>query len=115
MNNDNNDMPDLINFLKQNGYRFDGTNQIRATSIATFSKDAGITELNGDYVNDANINITINFDPRFDYNNATINDGEVIYDPPDPQSFMNRLWNVGNGVKRKGRKTKKNNKKNKRR
>jgi hypothetical protein len=141
----NRDMPDLINFLRQNGYELEQVQynpQFGGSARAKFSKMAHIDEINGNDVNDATIDITVDFDTRFDYRNAVDDDDEgVIYNDFTQArglQFINLLWNrtydnsapppvvraapvvravsqrgaPTNGGKRKGRKTKRRTRKN---
>ncbi len=133
----NRDMPDLINFLIENDYQLEQVQynpQFGATARAKFSKMAHIDEINGNDVNDASINITIDFDRRFDYRNAVDDEDEgVIYNDFTQArglQFINQLINQtydnpapvvpvpqgapSNGGKRKGRKTKRRTRKNRR-
>jgi hypothetical protein len=125
----NRDMPDLINFLIENNYELDSVSfnpRFGATATAKFSKMAHIDEIDGNDVNDATIDITIEFDTRFDYRNAVESEDEgVIYNDFTQASglqFINKLINktydnqhpVTNGGKRKGRKTKRRTRKNRR-
>ena len=130
----NRDMPELINFLRQNGYHLDRVEynpQFGATARAKFSKMANIDEINGNNVNDATIDITIDFDRRFDYRNAVDDEDEgVIYNDFSQArglEFIHALINgtydnpapvpqgaPSNGGKRKGRKTKRRTRKNRR-
>jgi hypothetical protein len=79
----NRDMPDLVNFLKTNGYELDRVKynprrEDEATAI--FSKMTHIDEINGNDVNDATINVTIDFDTRFDYKNGVEDEEEgMVY------------------------------------
>ena len=142
MERSNRDMPELINFLRANNYRLDSVSfnpRFRGTTTAKFSKMANIDDINGNDVNDASIDITVDFDSRFDYRNAIIaEDGEVVYNDltqVDREQFVNQLWNrtydnsapvvpqvvpqvpqgaPTNGGKRKGRKTKRRTIKNRR-
>lgn len=136
MAHSNRDMPDLINFLRQNDYHLDSVSfnpRFGATTTAKFSKMTHIEELDGNDVNDATINITVDFDSRFDYRNAFIDEEEVVIYNDFPQArrqqFVDQLWNrtydnpppvvpvpqgaPSNGGKRKGRKTKRKTRKNK--
>jgi hypothetical protein len=133
----NRDMPDLINFLIENNYELDSVSfnpRFGSTATAKFSKFAHIDEINGNDVNDASIDITIEFDTRFDYRNAVEDEDEgVIYNDFTQASglqFINQLINETydnpapvvpvpqgaptNGGKRKGRKTKRRTRKNRR-
>jgi hypothetical protein len=133
----NRDMPELINFLRTNGYqlvRVQYDPDRGASARAIFTKDANIVELDGNDVNDATINITIDFDRRLDYRHATINEEEEVviyndYNQARGQQFINQLINQtydnpvvpqvpqgapSNGGKRKGRKTKRRTRKNRR-
>lgn len=134
----NRDMPELINFLTQNHYHLDRVeyNPDRgATARAKFSKMANIDEINGNNVNDATIDITIDFDRRFDYRNAVEDEDEGViyndftqarglqfihalingtYDNPGPIVIPVPQGAPSNGGKRKGRKTKRRTRKNRR-
>jgi hypothetical protein len=79
----NNDMPKLINFLTQNGYLLEQVqyNPDRGASArAIFEKQAPITELNGNYVNDTTIRLSVDFDKTIDYRNGVDDEEEgMIY------------------------------------
>ena len=127
---DNNDMPALINFLKTNGYELEDVkyNPRRGGSAqAIFTKMTHIAELDGNDINDATINIEIDFDTRFDYKNGVFDEEEgYVYDfsLDKARAFIEKLIDgnyedaTGNGKrKRKGkgkrigtRKTRKNRK-----
>jgi hypothetical protein len=135
----NRDMPVLINFLRQNGYQLDQVEfnpQFGGSARAKFYKMAHIDEIDGNDVNDAIIDITVDFDTRFDYRNAVEDEDEgLIYNDftqARGQQFINQLWNRSydnqapapvpvpqgaptNGGKRKGRKTKRRTRKNRKR
>ena len=67
----NRDMPELIDFLKTNGYDLEGLKynpRSEHTAIAIFSKMTHIDD-DGNDINDATITISIEFDRRFDYKN----------------------------------------------
>lgn len=124
---DNNDMPALINFLKTNGYDLEHVsyNPRGDTGKAIFSKMTHIAELDGNDINDATINIEIEFDARFDYKNAVYDEDEgFIYDfnSDKVMDYIKKLINgtyenakgaKGNGKRktRKNMKTRKNRKK----
>ena len=68
---DNNDMPALIKFLKTNGYELEDVKvhpRFKGSAQAIFSKIAHI-DYEGNDINDATIEISIDFDRRFDYKN----------------------------------------------
>ena len=134
----NRDMPDLINFLRQNDYHLDSVEynpQFGGSARANFSKMAHIDEIDGNDVNDATIDITIDFDRRFDYRNAVEDEDEgVIYNDFSQArglQFINQLINrtydnpapvvpipqgaPSNGGKRKGKRKTRKTRKNKRR
>ncbi len=138
MAHSNRDMPNLINFLRQDGYDLVSVSfnpRFGATTTAKFSKMTHIEELDGNDVNDATINITVDFDTRFDYRNAVEDEEEgLIYNDftqARRQQFIDQLWNrtydnpppvvpvpqgaPSNGGKRKSKKSKRKTRKNKRR
>jgi len=107
----NQDMPKLINFLKNDGYQFERVNynpQFGGSARAIFEKMTHIDENNGNDVNDATITVTVDFDTRFDYKNIVRDeeDGDYIYDKTKAHEFIEKLMdgNYGGG-KRKGRKS----------
>jgi hypothetical protein len=115
----NPDMPELINFLTNDGYEFKGVNYNPRTgsrSKALFYKMTNIDEINGNRVNDATITITVDFDTRFDYKNGVDDEKKgMIYDfnKFKAHNFIEKLMNGNYGEgKRKGnrRKTRKNRK-----
>ena len=93
----NRDMPKLIDFLKTNEYKLEDVeyNPRRGGSArAIFEKWAHIDEINGNDVNDATINITIDFDTRFDYKNGVDDEEEgMVYDfsLEKAKDFINKL------------------------
>ena len=94
----NNDMPKLINFLRQNDYELEEVQynpDFGGSARAIFSKMAHIEELDGNDVNDATINITIDFDTRFDYRNAVEDEGVIYNDFSQARGlqFINHLIN----------------------
>jgi len=134
----NNDMPKLINFLRTNGYQLQQVQynpQRGATARAIFQKTTHIEELDGNDINGATINITIDFDRMFDYRYATIDQEEEVvnynvYTEDRGRQFIEQLIDQtydsapvvvpvpqgapSNGGKRKGRKTKRRTRKNRR-
>jgi hypothetical protein len=112
----NRDMPKLIDFLKTNEYELENVkyNPGGGSATAIFSKMAHIDEINGNDVNDATINITIDFDTRFDYKNGVDDEEEgMVYDfsLEKAKDFINKLSDktYGGGMnKSKGGKTKRN-------
>jgi len=112
----NRDMPKLIDFLKTNEYKLEDVeyNPGGGSATAIFSKMAHIDEINGNDVNDATINITIDFDTRFDYKNGVDDEEEgMVYDfsLEKAKDFINKLSDktYGGGMnKSKGGKTKRN-------
>ena len=117
----NRDMPELINFIKTNGYELEDVtyNQRSGDSArATFSKMTHISD-NGNDINDAMITISIKFDRRFDYKNIAWmeedHDQEEILDKVG--DFIQKLIDgnyedrgVGVSKGKKKRKTRKNRK-----
>ena len=117
----NRDMPELINFIKTNGYELEDVkyNQRSEDSArATFSKMTHISD-NGNDINDAMITISIKFDRRFDYKNIAWmeedHDQEEILDKVE--DFIQKLIDgnyedrgVGVSKGKKKRKTRKNRK-----
>ena len=70
MEPDNQDMPKLIRFLQDDGYKFqkiDYNPRFGGSARAIFEKTTHIDEINGNDVNDATITVTVDFDTRFDY------------------------------------------------
>lgn len=121
----NKDMPELINFLKRNEYELTSVEydpKFGDNAIAKFSKMANLAEINGNAVNDAIINITIEFDTRFDYKNGVLGEEDVIYDDfseKKAEEFINKLMNetYGDGKakgKSKRKQSKRKTRKNKR-
>ena len=80
----NKDMPDLINFITTNGYELEDVKynpRFGATATAIFSKMTHIVDIEGNDINDAQINISIEFDTRFDYKNGVLDEEEgIVYD-----------------------------------
>ena len=117
----NRDMPELINFIKTNGYELEDVkyNQRSEDSArATFSKMTHISD-NGNDINDAMITISIKFDRRFDYKNIAWmeedHDQEEILDKVGDfiQKFIDGNYEdrgVGVSKGKKKRKTRKNRK-----
>jgi hypothetical protein len=116
----------ILQCLKTNGYELeeiDDSEIIDGNVCATFSKEVPFSEMNGNYVNDSSITVTVDFDRRFDYKNIVEDeeDGTYIYDEDKAYRFITKLMNgtYGEGkgkVKGKGkgkskRKTRKNRKK----
>jgi len=93
----NKDMPELINFLKTNGYELEDVEynpRFGGSARAIFEKMTHIAEINGNDVNDATINITIDFDTRFDYKNGVEDEEEgIVYDfsLEKAKDFINKL------------------------
>ena len=117
----NRDMPELINFIKENDYDLEKVEynpRSGGRSIAIFSKMAHIDD-NGDDINDARITISIDFDTRFDYKNiAWLEEEQTSEDILDKaedfiQQLIDRTYDdrgVGKKKRKKKRKTRKNKK-----
>ena len=117
----NRDMPDLINFIKTNGYELEDVKYNRRSgdsARAIFSKMTHIND-DGNDINDATITISIDFDRRFDYKNIAWmeedHDQEEILDKTG--DFIQKLIDgnyedrgVGVSKGKKKRKTRKNRK-----
>jgi hypothetical protein len=111
MEPDNQDMPKIINFLKNDGYKFQNIEynpRFGGSARAIFEKMTHINENNGNDVNDATITITVDFDTRFDYKNGVYDEEEgMIYDfdKTKAHDFIEKLVDgTYGGGKRKGRK-----------
>jgi len=111
MEPDNQDMPKIINFLKNDGYKFQNIEynpRFGGSARAIFEKMTHINENNGNDVNDATITITVDFDTRFDYKNGVYDEEEgMIYDfdKIKAHDFIEKLVDgTYGGGKRKGRK-----------
>ena len=96
----NRDMPNLINFLRASNFKLDSVSfdpQFGGTTTAKFSKFAHIDEINVNDVNDASIDITIDFDHRFDFRNAVEDEEEgLIYNDftqARREQYVYQLWN----------------------
>jgi hypothetical protein len=122
----NQDMPTLINFLRTNNYQLQQVEynpRFGASATAIFEKQAPITELNGNYVNDTTIRLSVDFDTTIDYRNGVEDeeDGMIYnYSQARGQQFINMLMNgtydqPTTGGKRKGRKGSRKTRKNRRR
>jgi hypothetical protein len=122
MQAENNDMPALINFLTANNYQLQQVEynpQFGGSARAIFEKQTPITELNGNYVNDTTIRLSVDFDTTIDYRNGVEDEEEGMiynYSQARGQKFINMLMNGtydqpttgGKGKRRKTRKTRKN-------
>ena len=111
MEDSNQDMPKIINFLKNDGYKFkkiDYNPQYGGSARAIFEKWTHIDEINGNDVNDATITVTVDFDTRFDYKNGVEDEEEGIiydFDETKARNFIEKLMDgTYGGGKRKGRK-----------
>lgn len=115
----NQDMPNLIKFLQNDGYVFEEIDfdpRFGGSARAIFNKMAHIEEINGNDVNDASISVTVDFSTNFDYKRGVENDGVVEY--PDysreaGEIFIRKLLDktYGRGkikVRKSRRKTHKN-------
>lgn len=109
----NQDMPKLINFLKNDGYEFQKVNynpRFGGSARAIFEKTTHIDEIDGNDVNDAFITVTVDFDTRFDYKNGVYDEEEGIvyaFDENKANKFIEKLMNRNyGGAKRRGRKSK---------
>jgi len=119
----NQDMPKIIKFLQDDGYKFkkiDYNPQFGGTARAIFEKMAHIEEIDKNDVNDGSITVTVDFDRRFDYKNGVEDEEEGIiydFDETKARNFIKKLMDRSyGGGKRKGsrksrRKTRKNRRK----
>jgi hypothetical protein len=119
----NQDMPKIIKFLQDDGYKFkkiDYNPQFGGTARAIFEKMAHIEEIDKNDVNDGSITVTVDFDRRFDYKNGVEDEEEGIiydFDETKARNFIKKLMDgTYGGGKRKGsrksrRKTRKNRRK----
>ena len=108
MEDSNQDMPKIINFLKNDGYKFekiDYNPQYGGSARAIFEKMTHIDEINGNDVNDATITVTVDFDTRFDYKNGVEDEEEGIiydFDETKARNFIEKLMDgTYGGGKRK--------------
>jgi len=113
----------LLNFLLTNGYKFDGTRKAfddkynyPEDAIASFSKEISYSDTDGNWINDSEIKVSIQFEKRSDYKNIKKNkDGDNIY-PGNPNTFITGLikeikdpnYSIGGRTKNKKMKTRKN-------
>ena len=112
MEPDNQDMPKIINFLKNDGYTFQNIEynpRFGGSARAIFEKMTHINENNGNDVNDATITITVDFDTRFVYKNGVYDEEEGMtydFDKTKAHDFIEKLVDgTYGGGKRKGRKS----------
>jgi hypothetical protein len=83
----NRDMPELINFIKTNGYELEDVKYNRRSgdsARAIFSKMTHIND-DGNDINDATITISIDFDRRFDYKNIA-----WMEEDPDQEEILDK-------------------------
>jgi hypothetical protein len=116
----NRDMPELINFIKVNGYDLEKVEynpRSGGNARAIFSKMTHIND-DGNDINDATITISIDFDTRFDYKNiAWLEEEQTREDILDKaEDFIQQLMDetyddrgvgVGKGKRNKGKKKRK--------
>ncbi len=119
----NQDMPKIIKFLQDDGYKFkkiDYNPQFGGSARAIFEKMTHIEEIDKNDVNDGSITVTVDFDIRFDYKNGVEDEEEGIiydFDESKARNFIKKLMDgTYGGGKRKGsrksrRKTRKNRRK----
>ena len=111
----------ILQCLKTNGYELEGiedSDEMQGNMCATFRKDVQFSEMNGNYVNDSFIKIKVDFDSRFDYKNIVRDeeDGDYIYDENKAHDFIEKLMDgTYGGGKRKGKKSRRKTRKNRRR
>jgi endonuclease IV len=117
MEDSNQDMPKIIKFLRDDGYKFkkiDYNPRYGGTARAIFEKMTHIEEINGNDVNDATITVTVDFDRRFDYKNGVEDEEEGIiiydFDETKARNFIKKLMDgtYGGGKRKSRRKTRKN-------
>jgi endonuclease IV len=121
MEDSNQDMPKIIKFLQDDGYEFqkiDYNPRYGGSARAIFEKMTHIDEINGNDVNDATITVTVDFDRRFDYKNGVEDEEEGIiydFDESKARNFIKKLMDgTYGGGKRKGRKSRRKTRKNRR-
>jgi len=87
----------ILYVLKENGYELEGVNEAENWNgqyEATFGKDIKFTYVDGDYINDSNIIVKIQFDERFDYKNIERDEeGDYIYDETKGYDFIQNIYN----------------------
>jgi endonuclease IV len=123
MEDSNQDMPKIIKFLKDDGYKFkkiDYNPQFGGSARAIFEKWTHIDEINGNDVNDATITVTVDFDTRFDYKNGVEDEEEGIiydFDETKARNFIKKLMDgtYGGGKRKGSRKSRRKTRKNRRR
>ena len=123
MEPDNQDMPKIIKFLQDDGYEFQNIDfdpRFGGSARAIFEKMTHIAEINGNDVNDATINVTVDFSTNFDYKRGVEDDGVVEY--PDysreaGETFIRKLMDgtYGGGKRKGSRKSRRKTRKNRRR
>jgi hypothetical protein len=117
----------LLNYLLTNGYEFEGTREAidgrynyPHDAIASFSKKISYTDTDGNWINDSDIKVSIQFEKRADYTNFKKNkdeDEDDIY-IGDPDTFITGLieeikdpkYSIGGRSKNKKMKIRKNKK-----
>ena len=84
----------IINCLKENHYEFEDLEESRYQGfmVANFKKDINYSDIEGNYINDRHIRITIEFDSDFDYNNTYKDrEGDFVFDSEKGEQFIQQL------------------------
>ena len=115
----------LLNFLLTNGYEFEGTREAidgryiyPDDAIASFSKKISYTDTDGNWINDSDIKVSIQFEKRADYENFEKNKDEDDIYIGEPDMFIKGLieeikdpnYSIGGRTKNKKMKIRKNKK-----
>ena len=114
----NSDIRNIIHFLSTQGYQFKGIDynpRFGASARAKFEKTSGMDEINGNYVNDSSIEVTVDFDHRYDYKNGVEDEEEGMvydYDATKADAFIRSLIaGTYGGRKSKGKRSAKRSRK----
>lgn len=94
----------IINCLKENHYEFEHLEESmnHGFMVANFKKDIKYSDLEGNYINDRHIRITIEFDSEFDYkNNYKDANDDVVIDLDKGDEFIQKLLENSYGGTRK--------------
>ena len=84
----------IINCLKDNNYEFEDLTKTttRGTMVAIFNKDIKYTAIDGNYANDQNIKIKLEFDSDFDYKNTYKDrNGDIAFNKDKGLAFIDNL------------------------
>ena len=88
----------LLNYLLINGYKFEGTQEAiddsyiyQDDAIARFSKELSYTDTDGNWINDSDIKVSIQFEKRADYKKFKKNEDEDNIYIGEPDRFIRGL------------------------